>query len=182
MERENLNALIERWDDQYRAGIVRRLERRGVPEHCAEEAFQMALIKAFDRVGSDRGPQTGSERSWLFTLAWTAFLDDRRKFRRQPTLLDDLDQSSLDRIVSKGDPFDDASRNEEKEAVAAAIASATLTPLQEQVLVRHIFKGQSVSEIAKKLGRSRSAVAGVLDRALNRLLKALSWLETEAVT
>jgi RNA polymerase sigma-70 factor (ECF subfamily) len=101
-----------------------------------------------------------------------------RDVRRERTLDAALHESSqrLETwLASSGlSPSAHASRTEE--AVRLAAALATLPEAQREALVLQHWHGWKVSEIAEHLGRTRTAVAGLLKRGLGKLREELQSL------
>jgi RNA polymerase sigma-70 factor (ECF subfamily) len=73
--------------------------------------------------------------------------------------------------AEQSSPSQRAERNEE--AFQLAIALEALPEAQREALVLQHWHGWSLAQIAEHLGRSRSAVAGLIKRGLQQLREAL---------
>src|SRR5262249_7491070 len=112
------------------------------------------------------------------TLAGAArrFGAEARDLGRERHLELELEQSSsrLEALLAADhtSPSEQAVRGEEVLNLARALA--TLPADEQQVVELRHLKGLGVGDIARHIGRSRTAVAGLLFRALKRLRKALN--------
>ena len=137
------------------------LRRIGSPENAADLTSQI-FIKAFTNI------QTCDEsrfRSWLFTIARNAVIDEQRS-RRDFTSLDDAGE-----LVSN-DLSPEASflANEQRLTVVGLLAF--LTEDQRQIVELRLA-GLNGAEIASVLGRSRASVDTAQSRAIARLRRVL---------
>jgi RNA polymerase sigma-70 factor (ECF subfamily) len=70
-------------------------------------------------------------------------------------------------VTDQPSPSEQADRNEQLLRLAEALED--LPDAQQHALVLHYWQGQPVAEVARRLGRSPAAVAGLLKRGLRRL-------------
>jgi RNA polymerase sigma-70 factor, ECF subfamily len=113
----------------------------------AEDLMQETFVKATRSLSGYRG---GNQRSWLFAIARTVFLDDVRKRRPAPiaviaeTAVDDPDLGEVDAIER---------------------ALATLPDRQRLALVLCDQVGLSYGEVAEAVGCTPAAVKVLIHRA-----------------
>lgn len=113
----------------------------------AEDLMQETFVKATRSLGGYRG---GNQRSWLFAVARTVFLDDVRKRRPTPiaeiaeTAVDDTDLTEVDAIER---------------------ALAVLPERQRLALVLCDQVGLSYGEVAEAVGCTPAAVKVLIHRA-----------------
>ena len=103
----------------------------------------------------------------------------KREVTKERSLQQALDQSS-NRLQSwlaaeQPSPSQHAMRHER--AIRLANALAELPDAQRQALVLQYWHGRSLVEIAEELGRTRSAVAGLLKRGLRQMRALLEGWE-----
>jgi RNA polymerase sigma-70 factor (ECF subfamily) len=148
----------------------------------ASDVAQQALLHAHDHREQFRGESEAEWRAWLRAILANTLAEAARRFGaeardlgRERPLEAELEQSSsrLEALLAadQSTPSEQAVRGEEVLGLARALARL---PADEQAVVelRHL-KGLAVGEIARLLGRSRPAVAGLLFRALKRLRQLL---------
>lgn len=126
---------------------------------AAEDIMQETLLEAIGAAGSFRGDSALS--TWLHTIA------KRRIFRH-------YDKERRQRVVTEQLTF--AARNEEVEVdrqdqVSRALAQ--LSPIHRQVVIMKYLNDMSVAEIANAVGKTRTQVQSLLQRARVALRKAL---------
>jgi RNA polymerase sigma-70 factor (ECF subfamily) len=103
----------------------------------------------------------------------------KRDVRRERSLQAALEESSARLeawlVADQLSPSGQAERNEQLLRLAEALDQ--LPPDQQEAVVLHHLKGQSLSELAKHFDRSPGAVAGLLHRGIKNLQKVLNSLE-----
>ncbi len=100
---------------------------------------------------------------------------DIRRERSLDAALNDSSQRLEDWLTASGlSPSAQMARAEE--AVRLAAALATLPEAQREALVLQHWHGWKIAEIAEHLGRTRTAVAGLLKRGLAKLREELQCL------
>lgn len=140
------------------------------PDDLTNEVFLGVLT----RIGSFSGDED-QFRSWLFTIAHSRLVDERRWVGRRPMLGDQEPQDSAG--LAGGDAEDEALRRLSDERVRALCER--LVPDQRDVLVLRLMVGLSIEAIAGALGKSEGAVKSLQHRGLANLHKIL---EREAVS
>lgn len=144
----------------------------------ASDVVQQTLMQAHRAMGEFRG-RTGAEMgAWLRqilarNLAHAArdLGRGKRDVRRERSLEAELEESSA-RLgawlaAEQSSPSERAERNEELLRLAEALEG--LPEGQREAVELHYLQGRSVAEIAEEIGRSTSAVAGLLHRGLRQL-------------
>lgn len=120
--------------------------------------------------GIDRfeGVQSGF-RSWVFVIASSRLLDERRRLRRRPT--EPLDDVLEERLRCSDDV------EQEVEVMAASAATedllAVLTPEQRDVVTLRVFGELTTAEVAHTVGKPITAVKALYRRGLAALRREL---------
>ena len=132
------------------------------PEDLTNDVFLGVLRK----VGDFRG---GEEkfRSWVFTIAHSRVVDQRRQALRRPQMAGN--GPSPDR--AGGDAEDDALERLSRQRVQALCEQ--LVPDQRDVLLLRLLAGLTVDGVAEALGKSTGAVKALQRRGLANLRKIL---------
>ncbi len=148
----------ENLDDVFRYCYF-RLGSREAAEDATSDIFTKALASFASYTGK------GSRRSWLFSIAHNAVIDQHR--RKRPTVpFDDLDEIEDER----DGPESIALSNTEQAEVHALLQQ--LPDTQRQILELRLA-GLTGAEIAEVLGRTHAAVKIAQVRAYQALRKLL---------
>jgi RNA polymerase sigma-70 factor (ECF subfamily) len=132
------------------------------PDGLTNEVF----LRAFRHVERFAGSQA-QFRSWVFTLARNALIDERRRrSRRVPT----LDLTNSGELASPRDAEPDAITGS-KERVRELLRA--LTDDQREVLLLRVAADLPVEDVARVTGRSREAVRALQHRGLASLRRSL---------
>jgi RNA polymerase sigma-70 factor (ECF subfamily) len=184
-----LNDFLER----YRAylGLIARLQidPRLRARIDLSGVVQQTLFEAHQTMRDGDGRSAGERLAWLRTSLAHNLTDELRKatadlrdVRRELSLEAALAKSSQcleDWLAAAGSaPGERAERTEQ--AVRLAAALATLPEAQCEALVLQHWHGWKVAEIAEHLGRTRTAVAGLLKRGLATLREELECFTSES--
>jgi RNA polymerase sigma-70 factor (ECF subfamily) len=106
-------------------------------------------------------------RLWLVRIAWNLSLDRLRRRRTRPA-----DSAFVDSLIAPGTPADKAL--DESRRIHATLQEIEHLPRAERhALLLSSLEELENEEIAETLGRSESAVRGLLFRARNRLRERL---------
>jgi RNA polymerase sigma-70 factor (ECF subfamily) len=148
----------------------------------ASDVVQQTLLEAHRKRDQFRGQTTPQLLAWLQRLLACTLTDTLRtlgRAKRDPSrersLEAELDQSA-ERLqewlaAEQSSPSEQADRNEQVLRLADALA--TLPEAQRTALVLRHCQGCSVAEIGAQLGRSPTAVAGLLKRGARQLRSLL---------
>jgi RNA polymerase sigma-70 factor (ECF subfamily) len=155
------------------AHVAGYLRGRGV--HDADEAANAVFLKAFRALHTFRG-DGDRFRSWLFTIAHHASVDELRRRARRVT------ETALDAVTVEPS----GAAEEVADAVMLRLSNervdamfARLSPDQRDVLMLRIVADLSVEQSAAVLGKSYEAVKALQRRGLATLKRGL--FEEEAV-
>jgi RNA polymerase sigma-70 factor, ECF subfamily len=144
----------------------------------ASDVVQQTLLEAHQKRGQFRGDSPGQLLAWLRRLLACTLADAvktlgraKRDVARERSLEAALDQSS-ERLAAwlaaeQSSPSEQADRHEQVLRLADALA--TLPEAQRLALVLRHCQGWTVAEISQHLGRSPTAVAGLLKRGARQL-------------
>ena len=147
---------------------------------------QQTLFEAYQSLPISKPDTSEHMAAWLRRILANNLADQirklktyRRDVRREQSLEASLDASSARLaswlIADQSSPSQKAAKNEQMLQVADAVA--TLSDGQQQAIILHYWHGWTLAEIAKHLGRSRPAVAGLLQRGLKNLRAQLTGSE-----
>jgi RNA polymerase sigma-70 factor (ECF subfamily) len=148
----------------------------------ASDIVQHALMMAHHHRDQFRGQSEGEWLGWLRTILARTIAETARRFgtaarevSRERSLEVQLEESSarLAGVLAADhtSPSERAARAEELLRLAGALAR--LPADERQAIELHHLQNVPLAEIAKKLGRTRAAVAGLLFRGLKRLREQL---------
>jgi RNA polymerase sigma-70 factor (ECF subfamily) len=144
----------------------------------ASDIVQMTLLEAHRDLASYRGQTEAELAAWIKTILTRNVLNVAKHYgrqkcdvRRENSLDEQMEHSSgrLDQFPA-GDqttPSQDAIRRERAAELNAALAQL-LDDERTAVLLKH-FHDWTVADIARHLGRTDDAVAGLLRRGLKKL-------------
>lgn len=139
------------------------------------DVVQEALLEAHRQFEQFRGSTPGELAAWLRTILAHNLADvtkyygrGRRDVRRERALQDALGASScrLEAVVPAGQPSPRSELARARRMLAVAGALEALPPAQREAIELHHLQGLTLAETAAQLGRSASAVAGLLHRGL----------------
>jgi RNA polymerase sigma-70 factor (ECF subfamily) len=153
----------------YHAEILRFGSRMCGHREDAEDVAQETMLAAFRHMGSFRGD--GSFRGWLYKIASSACLKQRRLKKDQPRYTVSLDQNEpgTDRKVQipAGDDQDTVLTETQGLEAAKHLVEALLElpPKYRLVLTLRDFEGLSTEETAQELGLTVNNVKVRLHRA-----------------
>ncbi len=148
---------------------------------AASDIVQETLAEAFELRQQFRGDEA-SLTAWLRKMlinnvadAFRAMYREKRDVRREKPLEAAIDDSFCRAeswlLAEQTSPSQDAARSEQLLAMSRAIAQ--LPDDQRQAVVLRYLSDWSLKDLAAHLGRSESAVAGLLYRGVGRLRQIL---------
>lgn len=141
-----------------------RIQGAADPEDLANEVF----LGVFQRIGAFAGDEDRF-RSWVFTIAHSRLIDDRRRTSRRPQTV--LDAAAVPAERPGGNAEEDALARLSSRRVQALCEE--LVPDQRDVLLLRLMAGLTVEAIAESLGKSEGAVKALQRRGLANLRKVL---------
>lgn len=141
-----------------------RIQGAADPEDLSNEVF----LGVFQRIGAFAGDEDRF-RSWVFTIAHSRLIDDRRRTSRRPQLVQDPTDVPVER--HGGDAEQDALERLSRRRVQALCEE--LVADQRDVLLLRLMAGLTVEAIAESLGKSEGAVKALQRRGLANLRKIL---------
>jgi RNA polymerase sigma-70 factor (ECF subfamily) len=139
---------------------------------------QQTLLEAHRDRAQFHGQSEEELAAWLRRIFARNLVDEARKLkragydaRRERSLEEALEESSA-RLeawlaAEQSSPSQHAIREEQLLQLADALTQ--LTEDQREAVVRHHLQGNSLAEVAKQMGRSKDAVAGLLHRGMTKL-------------
>jgi len=137
-----------------------RVQGVGDPEDLANEVFLGVLT----RIKSFSGDEDRF-RSWVFTIAHSRLVDERRRVDRRPMLAAKDHDARLD--LAGGDAEEEALQLLSTERVRSLCDQ--LVPDQRDVLLLRLMAGLTIEAIAEALGKSAGAVKALQRRGLANL-------------
>jgi RNA polymerase sigma-70 factor (ECF subfamily) len=169
---------VARWRDYLSALAGVQLDPRLRAKIDLSGVVQQTLLEAHQKRAEFRADHPAQELAWLRRILANNLADELRKLAagkrglaRERSLEQALDQSSA-RLqawlaAEQSSPSQGVERNER--ALQLASALARLPEAQREALVLQHWHGWSLAQIADHLGRSRTAVAGLIKRGLQHL-------------
>src|SRR5262245_12101832 len=154
-----------------RAGLDPRLQAKLDPS----DVVQQTLLEAHKDFAAFQGQGPEALRAWLRQILARNLANALRDFRRarrdvaREQGLDALAAASSARVeawLAAAGSSPSAGLRRQEEAARLAAALETLPEAQREVVMLRHLHGWSLQDIARHLGRSRSAVAGLLHRGL----------------
>lgn len=148
----------------------------------ASDVVQQTMLEAYRQQGQLRGRSEGERMAWLRQILAHNLADALRRFRRAKR--DVAREHSIERAIEQSSarleawlaaeqtsPSQRAIRRERTLRLVEALE--TLPEAQRQAVELHYWQGWSLAKIAGHLGRSAPAVAGLLQRGLQKLRQHL---------
>lgn len=142
----------------------------------AEEVLGDVFLHIARGIGTFEGDGSGF-RSWVFVIATSRLLDERRRLRRKPT--DPLESDAEERLGGPADVEADVEQSAAADEVQALLS--VLTPDQRTVVQLRIFGELTSQEIADAIGKPVGAVKALYRRGLGALRRELEPTVREAV-
>ena len=151
-----------------------RLQGRFDPSDLVQDT----LLEAHDKRAQFKGTGDAELAGWLRQMLAHNLVDAVRRLKRAKrdvnlersleVLLGESSSRLQDWLAaSQSSPSKQAAKNEELTWLADSLAQ--LPPLQREAVTLHHLKGLSLAELARQMGRSEAAVAGLLRRGLKKL-------------
>lgn len=169
-----LGELYDRYTLLVHSVVLRVLRDSGDVEEVVEDTFWQAWRQA-DRFDTERGAIS----TWLVTIARSRALDRLRSRRRTDMRTETLPDGAMEQRedATRPSPLDDASMDERRRRVRAAIAEL---PAEQRATVElAYFGGMSQSEIAAATGEPLGTVKTRTRLALRKLRDGLAALRPD---
>ena len=175
---DDRGAALERYRPYLLLLARMRLDLRLRGKLDASDVVQQTLLEAHQARRQFCGTTEAEEAAWLRQIlahnlanAVRYLLQDKRDVRREQSLEAAVEESSrrLDGWLTaeQSSPSERAARHEQGVRLAAALAG--LPEAQREALALHHLEGRPLDEVARLVGRSREAVAGLIKRGLRKL-------------
>ncbi len=142
---------------------------RVIAADVAEDVAADTWLHALRGLGRFRGTEE-NWRAWLFTIARSRSIDERRRRTRRPAV--PLDEMAAGEAPVAPDAAEVALQNLRTERAIALIA--TLPALQAEVIMLRVVGGLDTQAVADLLGRTPGAVRVAAHRGLRRLAGMLT--------
>jgi RNA polymerase sigma-70 factor (ECF subfamily) len=139
---------------------------------------QQTMLEAYQAWPKYEQQDSDHLAAWLRQILANNLADEIRKLRtnkrdlnRERSLEAALQQSSiqLQSWLAADQSSPSAHTQRQEQAVQLSAALAKLPEAQREALIQRHFHGRSLAEIAQDLGRSHTAVAGLIKRGLQQL-------------
>ena len=172
-------ARLEDYRDYLRLLARLQLDPRLQGKLDPSDVVQQTLAKAHQNRDQFRGRTEAERAGWLRRILANTLIDAARKYQRELALEHSLEQDfqqSSARLeawlaADQSSPSEAAVRQEQLLRVAAALGR--LPEDQRTAVELHHLRDGPVAEIARQMGRTEAAVAGLLRRGLKRLREPL---------
>ena len=144
---------------------------------------QQTLFEAHQAAREIQTLPSGRRTIWLRQVLAHNLADEIRKLRtdmrdvrREKSLEAAIESSSqhLEQWLQSADPTPSDRLSRQEQALQLADALGRLPEAQREALVQQYWQGRSVGEIAEQMGRTRTAVAGLLKRGLQQLRESFT--------
>jgi RNA polymerase sigma-70 factor (ECF subfamily) len=158
-----------------RAGLDPRLQAKLDPS----DIVQQTLLEAHKDLADFRGQSPEELRAWLRQVlarnlvnALRDFRRDKRDVAREQALVEESSARVEAWLAAEGSSPSAGLRRQEEAARLAAALEELPEAQREAVVLRHLH-GWSLHDIARHVGKSTTAVAGLIHRGLSRLRERL---------
>jgi RNA polymerase sigma-70 factor (ECF subfamily) len=174
-----LHRPVEDYRDYLRLLARMQLDPRLQGKIDPSDVVQQTLAKAHQNRDQFRGRTEAERAGWLRRILANTLIDAARKFQRELQLEHSFEQAvdaSSARLeawlaADQSSPSERADRQEQLLGLARALAQ--LPDDQRTAVEQHHLRGATVADLARMMGRSEAAVAGLLRRGLKKLRELL---------
>ncbi|MDG1895713.1 MAG: sigma-70 family RNA polymerase sigma factor [Fuerstiella sp.] len=166
---ENLEDVVERYRQYLVMLADRQLDSRLRGKLDASDVVQQTLLEAHQNYEQFRGTHEEEMIAWLRKILAHNLLDAVRGLRREKRDVDR--EQSIEAAIEQSRPSQKLARQEE--ALQLEDTMAELPEVQREALILKNWHGWTIAEIGQHMGRSSTAVDGLLKRALKQLRQQL---------
>jgi len=160
----------EAWERLYRwlaPGVAGYLRMQGA--HEADDLTSDVFLAVFRRLGDFAGSEP-SFRSWVFTVAHSRLVDERRRWARRPATVP-LD-TAPEVFTREANPADAALQSLELAEIEAVCGR--LPAEQRSVLLLRVIGDLSIDQVAQILGKSPGAIKQLQRRGFEAVRNLLA--------
>ncbi len=161
-----------------RLNLSPKLQAKLSPSDLVQQTLMDAHVKQRDF----RGETVAQQAAWLRQMlvrnvakAWRDFHRQKRDVDLEVSLERAVERSSvrLEAVLAGDHPSPSAQVERGERMLLVAKALEELSPAQQDTVILHFFEHLSFDDIGERLGRTSTAVAGLLRRGLSRLRELL---------
>jgi RNA polymerase sigma-70 factor (ECF subfamily) len=182
MDRQGIAERLECFRSYLRVLARVQLDRRLRGKLDASDLVQETLLQAHRAAEQFAGQSDRELAGWLRKILARNLAHAARDFRRAKRDVDrersveaalDASSARLEAWLAaeQSSPSQRAARNEDMLRLSEALE--VLPETQRQAVAMHYLQGMSLQDIGQELGRTRAAVAGLLQRGLKQLRNRL---------
>jgi RNA polymerase sigma-70 factor (ECF subfamily) len=180
---EALGQLFEHYRDLLRAAAQQELSSRIQVRMDPSDVVQATFLEAHRDLSDFRGSEAGQFVAWLKQILQHNIqqtvemhrLAQKRSVDREKPLDDSGGCGGRLRNALTADDSTPSQRVQREEKAQRLAAAITVLPADQQEATRlRYLEGMSLQQISERLGRPRTAVAGLLKRALQKLRQEFS--------
>ena len=176
-------AAWERFVTVYRPAVFRLAVRRGLQETDAEDLAQRVMIAVSRAIGSwKKDSERGTFRGWLLRIAKNEIINALTRRPKDAGRGGTSVLNQLEQCPSKGCDIEELVDDEHRRAVFRWAAAEIRPEFQEatwQAFWLSSIEGQSVDDVAVKLGKTVGAVYAARSRIMRRLKDIVRESEAE---
>lgn len=174
---------LERYRDYLRLLAGLHLDRRLRGKIDPSDLVQQTLMQAYEHRTQFRGQSQPELAAWLRTILARNLAEAVRRFGRQQRDVDlecsleaelTAASSRLERWLVDNQPSPGEQAVRQEQLLHLADALARLPEDQHQAIKLHHLEGRTLPEVARQMGRSKEAVAGLLFRGIKKLRQRLA--------
>ncbi|KGQ21226.1 sigma-70 family RNA polymerase sigma factor [Thermus filiformis] len=162
---EALKVLFKRYAPSF-LGLFRRM---GLDRATGEDLVQEAFVRVYERAGSF-DPRRAPARTWLLSLAHHLAVDELRRRRARPRLLEPDPEEAEAAFDLPGERLDEEAA---LDRVRLGEALKVLSPEERAVIQALFYEGYTHEEAAQRLGLPLGTVKTRARRALLKLKEVL---------